>query len=123
MTKKYGILFILVINLLGLVSMSSIGIWSYGIIVLGSYSLKDSNELLFEIIYINLFLCLVLFIFNYLILKYFFSEKKKLFLSIVVSLLTFIISLPIIYNERSKFLKNGRQNTFEIDYSRIKTRL
>ena len=120
MKKIIGLSLIIILNISIAIYLIFYAVFKYGLIVLGSFSLQLSNQLLTDIITFNLITSMIMFGVNFLIIKKMLLTKYPILISINISFFIFIFNLPFAYQERINFLKNGRENTFEIDYSKIK---
>jgi hypothetical protein len=120
MKKIIGLSLIIILNISIAIFLIFYAMAKFGIIVFGDFSLQDSNLLLTEIIKFYIIASIIIFGVNFLIIKKLLFSKYPLLISLNISFIIFIITLPFAYQERINFLKNQRNNTFEIDYSKIK---
>lgn len=93
--------------------------FSFGIIVNGSFSLEHSAQVVKEILTWFSFFGILSIIINYFILKYLNQVTKPLLLGLLISITCFLVSFTFVYIERDKFLENGKGNALEIDVNLV----
>ena len=86
---------------------------------MGDFSLEDATHVILQILKWFVFFGLLSFILNFFILKYLNQAKKPILTSALISITCFVLSLPFVYIERNEFLKNGKENTLELEVKHI----
>ncbi len=108
MKNKIGLILLVFLNGAALVLYYAIALVSFGIIVMGTFSIERSNEVVREILTLYAWFGMLSILVNYFILKYLNSITRPVLWAIALSLFCLLVSSSFIYFEREKFLDNGR---------------
>lgn len=119
MKNKLGILLLICLNGFFIFFSITTAIFKYGIIVNGSFSIENSNEVLKEIFYWIFLYGILTLSLNYLITNFINKFSKSILISILITVISFFVVTPFVYLERNKFLENGRGNAVEIDVNLV----
>ncbi|MFM7007222.1 MAG: hypothetical protein ACKOWX_08205 [Flavobacteriales bacterium] len=108
MKNKIGLILLVCLNGATLVLYYALALVSFGIIVMGTFSIERSNEVVREILTLYAWFGMLSVLVNYFILKYLNGITRPVLWAIAISLFCLLVSSSFIYIEREKFLDNGR---------------
>lgn len=108
MKNKIGLILLVCLNGAALVLYYAIALVSFGIIVMGTFSIERSNEVVREILTMYAWFGMLSVLVNFFILKYLNGVTKPVLWAIALALVCLLVSSSFIYVEREKFLDHGR---------------